>query len=96
MPLINLPPGGRLPEHAAPGPITIHCLAGQATLTVAGTDVELTPGRLVALDAGTRHAVASGPGTQLLVTAAAQRSRTVPPCSSASSDPSRSGGTVTS
>ena len=94
--VVDLPPGGSLAEHAAAEPVTIHCLAGSATLDVGPTAVELEPGRLVVLDAARRHAVRSAGGVRLLVTAAAERSRTVPPCSSASSDRSRSVGAATS
>lgn len=55
--LIALKQGGKLEEHLAPAPISIHALDGQLLARLPQETVELPPGRLLALDAGVRHEV---------------------------------------
>lgn len=68
--LLHLKPGEEIPEHQAPGAITVHCLTGQASF-VANTDrVELVPHALITVSAGTPHSVSAREESLLLVTVA--------------------------
>ena len=48
---------GRLHEHSAPGPITVHVLSGRFTLTIDGEPNEMGAGELAIVAPGVRHAV---------------------------------------
>jgi quercetin dioxygenase-like cupin family protein len=63
-----LPAGRRVPEHLAYGPVTVQCLAGVASLRLQGAQRMLTPGTLVYLAAGERHALEALADAVLLVT----------------------------
>ncbi|WP_418320395.1 cupin domain-containing protein [Piscinibacter sakaiensis] len=63
-----LPAGLGMPEHSVAGPITIHCLEGEAVVTAASRSCELHAGQLVMLDGGERHAVKAVKDASLLVT----------------------------
>ncbi len=65
--LIVLREGELLADHSALHPITIHCVAGAGTLTVAGEPHALAPGKLVPVDAGVVHAVRAEPAVAVLV-----------------------------
>ena len=54
---ITLRPGGELPDHVAPGPITVQVVVGRVAITVAGETQELAPGRIAVLAAGVHHAL---------------------------------------
>lgn len=60
-----------LARHTASSPITVLCLAGSGVFR-AGNDLEdeqrLTPGLLIALDAGVAHEVVAEPVLHILVT----------------------------
>jgi len=67
-----VPAGKEIPEHAAPGDITVHCLAGVVDFTAHGKTARLTPGRLIYLATGVRHALRGVEDAVVLVTAAAR------------------------
>lgn len=65
--LIALKPGGRMNEHHADFPITLHGLQGRVTLTVGNQAVRLVPGVLVTLAQGILHSLeATDEGAVLL------------------------------
>lgn len=49
--------GKVLPEHKAPGEITVHCLEGQIAFTALGRTQELTAGQMLDLPAEAPHSV---------------------------------------
>lgn len=55
--LVTLREGAALHEHTAPGAITIQALRGRLAVDVAGQELTLEPGGLLALATGVRHAV---------------------------------------
>lgn len=55
--LIALKAGGRMSEHHADAPITVHGLQGAVNFTVGGQVIRLTPGLLVCVAAGMLHSV---------------------------------------
>lgn len=55
--LITMSAGTELADHSAPGPITVQPLQGRFALVVEGEEQEITPGTVVALVEGARHAV---------------------------------------
>lgn len=61
-------PGGVLKEHRAEGVVTIHVLAGQLDVTVAGTNHRLQPGQLLALAPGVPHTVSAPVLSEMLLT----------------------------
>jgi quercetin dioxygenase-like cupin family protein len=63
-----LPAGRSVPEHLAYGPVTVQCVAGLASLRLQGAERLLTPGTLVYLAAGERHALEALADAVLLVT----------------------------
>jgi len=66
--LVGMAAGGRLDEHDAPGPITIHVLEGELDLTAGGETRNCATGSLIALDRRVRHAVSSQRGAMFLLT----------------------------
>ena len=60
--------GHGLPEHSVAGAITIHCLEGQAAVTMPSRTCDLHAGQLVMLTGSERHAVKAITDTSLLVT----------------------------
>jgi quercetin dioxygenase-like cupin family protein len=70
--LIALGPGGRIAEHSADGPITIHPVHGTLLVDVLGQRRSLGPGDVLALGGGVEHAVESEEGAAFLLTVAAQ------------------------
>ena len=52
-----MPAGKELPEHRAPGEITVHCLEGRISFTAQGTTVELEAGQMLYLAAAEPHSV---------------------------------------
>lgn len=63
-----LPAGGMLPEHAAPGEITLLGLEGRIELVLPTGCVELGPGDFIHLAAGERHALRAREPASLLLT----------------------------
>jgi quercetin dioxygenase-like cupin family protein len=66
--LMALRAGMRLPDHAAPGPLTIHVVRGSVTLRVGEDALALAAGSLVALPARQRHDVEAHQDSALLLT----------------------------
>lgn len=65
-----VPAGKDIPEHAAPGDITVQCLEGAVDFGVAGTTRRLVPGQMLFLSAGTPHALRGVEDAAVLVTIA--------------------------
>lgn len=55
--LLVMDEGGRLEEHAAPGPISLSVREGRIRFSVGEESVEAGPETLLACDAGVRHTV---------------------------------------
>lgn len=53
--LIALKDGGRMAEHRSHTSITVQALEGKIRFTVDGRTIELSPGRVLAVDAGLPH-----------------------------------------
>ena len=68
--LVSLGPGEAMAEHHAPGPITVQVLEGKIRFTAGGTHHDVHVGELLALGAGTPHAVMSEEGGVFLLTLA--------------------------
>ena len=64
-----IPAGKDIAEHAAPGDITVHCLAGAVDFTAHGRTTRLGPGELLYLGADVRHALRGVEDAVVLVTA---------------------------
>ncbi|MBY0503108.1 MAG: cupin domain-containing protein [Bryobacteraceae bacterium] len=69
--LVRLDEDGAVPEHSAPGPITVHCLSGEAEFTFAGERRTLTSGDLITLEAHTPHSLRAKQAAVLVVHVAA-------------------------
>ena len=65
--LLDLRNGGEVPVHSAPGPITVHCLQGQADFAINGEWRALAPGDIQTVEAHIPHAVKTTDGAVLLV-----------------------------
>jgi quercetin dioxygenase-like cupin family protein len=65
---LALPAGARLPEHAAPGEITLQGLQGRLLLQLRSRTLLLGPGDLVHLAAGEPHAVHALADSRALLT----------------------------
>jgi quercetin dioxygenase-like cupin family protein len=63
-----VPAGREIPEHRAPGLITVHCLEGAVDFTTGGQTRRLDAGQLLYLTAGTPHALRGVEDASLLVT----------------------------
>lgn len=68
--LVALRAGARLEEHHAPGRITIHALAGQLRVGVAGQSIAVPTGHLVTLGPTIRHDVEALEESAFLLTIA--------------------------
>lgn len=55
--LVTAMTGGRLNEHSAPGPITVHVLSGSFTLTIDGEPQVMQADEIAIVAPGVRHAV---------------------------------------
>lgn len=65
---LELPAGKILPEHKAPGELTVHCLAGRIEFTTMGRTEQLTPGSLIYLPPGGLHSVEAIEASTILLT----------------------------
>lgn len=66
--LFTFEPGGRLPEHRAPGHVVIHCLRGEL-IVVAGADrSQLRGGDAIVLEPSVQHSVEAVSESELLLT----------------------------
>ena len=72
--IVAIGPGGTLPAHSAAGPITIHLLEGEVTVSALKRDYALGPGDLLVLAPGTEHAARSALGGVFLLTVVHQQS----------------------
>ena len=54
---ITLRRGIELPDHVAPGPITIQVMTGRVTLVAGGEVHDLAPGQVAMVPAGVHHAL---------------------------------------
>ena len=69
--LTALGAGSRLPEHRAPGPITVLVLDGRIAFSAQGERLELGPHSLLTLPAGVMHEVDALEDSAILVSIAA-------------------------
>ncbi len=65
--LLCLRAGQLVPEHSAPGPMTIHALSGRAKFYDGNTPLEMKAGTLIRLESG-KHRVEALEDAVLLVT----------------------------
>jgi quercetin dioxygenase-like cupin family protein len=63
-----IPAGKEIPEHNAPGTITVHCLEGAVDFTTGGETRRLGAGQLLYLTPGTPHALRGVENASVLVT----------------------------
>jgi quercetin dioxygenase-like cupin family protein len=63
-----VPTGKEIPEHKAPGDITVQCLEGAVDFTAEGRTQRLVPGQLLYLAAGAAHALRGVEDASVLVT----------------------------
>ena len=66
--LIALKAGGRMEEHSASGPSSIHVLEGLVRVHLANRQAELGPGYLLALESAVRHDVEALEDSAFLLT----------------------------
>jgi len=66
--LFAFEPGGRLPEHRAPGQVIIHCLRGELVVDAAEAQHRLAAGQAVVLEPAVPHSVESITGSDMLLT----------------------------
>lgn len=65
---IVLPKGKKLPNHHAPGEITVHCLHGRTSFTARGRTQELRGGQILHLLPGDEHSLEALDDATLLLT----------------------------
>ena len=65
---IVLPAGNELPPHQVPGEITVQCLEGKVAFRVGEVDRELTAGKMLYLEGGSKHSLRASENSSLLVT----------------------------
>ena len=63
-----VPAGREIAPHQVSGPITLHCLEGQVLLGLEESNVELSAGQWIYLDAGASHSVKGIDDSSLLLT----------------------------
>jgi uncharacterized protein (DUF2249 family) len=66
--LISMRQGHTVPEHSAPGKVTIHALQGHVTFFERETACDLQAGEIVSMEPGARHRVEAHEDSVLLVT----------------------------
>lgn len=66
--LISISAGHLIPEHAAPGKVTIHALQGYVTFFEDDTPCDLRSGEMVSLEHGRKHRLHAHEDSALLVT----------------------------
>ena len=66
--LVEIGPGGGIPEHTAAGPITVQPLRGRMDVVVNGDRHGVEPGGILSLGPGVPHAVSSEDGAAFLLT----------------------------
>ena len=65
--LVELAPGGTLPEHTSEGPLSIHVLRGHATITADAQDYVLCSGDVLVLASGVKHSAFAELGVLFLL-----------------------------
>jgi len=73
-----LPAGKEIPEHEAPGEISVQCLEGRVAFTTAGKTQELSAGQLLYLSTAEPHALRGIDDASLLVTTLLSKNRPHP------------------
>jgi quercetin dioxygenase-like cupin family protein len=68
--LLHLKAGEEIPEHRAPGAISVHCLQGQVLFSEGEATTELHPGLLLTVAPNAPHALQAREESVLLVTLA--------------------------
>jgi quercetin dioxygenase-like cupin family protein len=63
-----VPAGEDIPDHKAPGDITVQCLEGAVDFTAEGRTQQLAPGQLLYLAAGAPHSLRGIQDASVLVT----------------------------
>lgn len=66
--LFTFEPGGRLPEHRAPGQVVIHCLRGELTVEAAAGHHRIAAGEAIALEPEVPHSVEAVAESEMLLT----------------------------
>jgi quercetin dioxygenase-like cupin family protein len=66
--LFTFEPGGRLPEHRAPGQVVIHCLRGALVVEASAADYRLGSGEAVVLEPDVPHSVEAATESEMLLT----------------------------
>lgn len=66
--LFTFEPGGRLPEHRAPGHIVIHCLRGELSVNAGGIDHQIGASQALLIDPDVLHAVEALAESEMLLT----------------------------
>jgi quercetin dioxygenase-like cupin family protein len=66
--LFAFEPGGRLPEHRAPGHVVIHCLRGELMVQAEAERHQLASGEALVLEPDVPHAVEAVGESELLLT----------------------------
>ena len=66
--LFTFEPGGRLPDHRAPGHVVIHCLKGDLKVEAGETHHRLGAGEAIVLDPNVAHAVEAVAESEMLLT----------------------------
>jgi len=70
--LLHLNAGETIPEHQAPGAITVQCLTGEVTFNAGEEKAQLTGGRLISLAPRQPHSLSATQESLLLVTLSEQ------------------------
>ncbi len=73
--LIRLTKGEVMPEHAAPGSITVHCLMGRIDFHAGSELISLDRGAIVCLEERTPHRLEALEDSAFLLTIASRASR---------------------
>ncbi len=66
--LFTFEPGGRLPEHRAPGHVVIHCLRGELAVEANASRHQLRGGEVLVLEPGVPHSVEAAVESEMLLT----------------------------
>jgi quercetin dioxygenase-like cupin family protein len=66
--LFAFEPGGRLPEHRAPGQVVIHCLRGELAVEVSEAPHRLGAGEALVLEPDVPHSVEAVTESEMLLT----------------------------
>ena len=66
--LFTFEPGGRLPEHRAPGHVGIHCLRGELVVEASGAQHQLRGGEALVLEPSVPHSVEAVAESEMLLT----------------------------